>query len=606
MFIPWGLLHNAVFQLIVSLPVYTVGLFFFGRSAFHSLKNGIPNMDVLIFTGSLAAFAYSLAGTFLYHGTHLQYHYLFYETGATIITLVLLGNLMEQHAVKRTTTEMNELSRLKQVKARRVELHADGKEHFHEVAYEQIRIGDLLQVNAGDQVPIDGVVSAGEGSADESMITGESVPVYKTLHAQVIGGTLLVDGSLRMRATATSQNSVLAGIIELVKNAQADKPPVQKLADRISAVFVPVVLIIALLTFLLNQVLLSMPLSESLMRAVAVLVISCPCAMGLATPTAVMVGIGKAARNGVLVKKASVMESFAKVSAIVFDKTGTLTNGKFIVQDIRVYDQDAAEVKNLVFNLEKHSSHPIAQSVMATDWYTAEIVFKELSEKKGIGMFATDAQGRRIALGSKRVLDEEPSIDADLYLVVDGITVAVLYISDELKSGVKEAMQYFRAQHIDTVLLSGDTQRKCETVQQQSGIGQAISEQLPEGKLQHIEALSAARSLAMVGDGINDAPALGKAAVGISFSEASEIARQSSQIVLIKNDLRTLKDAHIISVQTYRTIRQNLFWAFFYNVLAIPLAATGFLSPMIAALSMAFSDVVVIGNSVRLRYTRLK
>lgn len=607
MFIPWNLLHDPIFQLIASLPVYIVGFAFFGRSAYHSVKNGVPNMDVLIFVGSLSAFIYSIAGLVMYFGTHDIHKYLFFETGTTIITLVLLGNLMEKNAVKSTTNEMNELNKLKNIKARKIHLDKNGNEHIDEVNYDDIKIGDILLVNSGDQIPIDGNVTNGEGSVNEAMITGESIPVYKSNTEKVIGGTLLLDGNLRIDVTANSKTSVLAGIIEMVKTAQADKPEVQKLADKISAIFVPAVLIIAVIAFLINFFIADLSLSISLMRAVAVLVISCPCAMGLATPTAVMVGIGKAARNGILIKQASVLENFSKINSIIFDKTGTLTTGNFSVDTLFHDHHTEQEIKNILYNLEMHSSHPIAKSIVKNkSWLLSKINFTQIQEIKGKGLTAVDENNNQYELGSTAISGGVQLLSGDIFLMMNEKLLATFSIADELKEGAKDGISYFNKNNIDTILLSGDNETKCKNVTEQTGIKKYFASQLPYQKLKLIDEVSSEKHLAMVGDGINDAPALSKASVAISFSNASEIAKQSAQIILIKNDFRTINYAHIISKQTYRTIKQNLFWAFFYNVVAIPLAAMGFLSPMVAALSMAFSDVVVIGNSIRLRFTKLK
>jgi len=564
-------------------------------------------MDVLIFVGSLSAFIYSIAGLVMYFGTHDIHKYLFFETGTTIITLVLLGNLMEKNAVKSTTNEMNELNKLKNIKARKIHLDKNGNEHIDEVNYDDIKIGDILLVNSGDQIPIDGNVTNGEGSVNEAMITGESIPVYKSNTEKVIGGTLLLDGNLRIDVTANSKTSVLAGIIEMVKTAQADKPEVQKLADKISAIFVPAVLIIAVIAFLINFFIADLSLSISLMRAVAVLVISCPCAMGLATPTAVMVGIGKAARNGILIKQASVLENFSKINSIIFDKTGTLTTGNFSVDTLFHDHHTEQEIKNILYNLEMHSSHPIAKSIVKNkSWLLSKINFTQIQEIKGKGLTAVDENNNQYELGSTAISGGVQLLSGDIFLMMNEKLLATFSIADELKEGAKDGISYFNKNNIDTILLSGDNETKCKNVTEQTGIKKYFASQLPYQKLKLIDEVSSEKHLAMVGDGINDAPALSKASVAISFSNASEIAKQSAQIILIKNDFRTINYAHIISKQTYRTIKQNLFWAFFYNVVAIPLAAMGFLSPMVAALSMAFSDVVVIGNSIRLRFTKLK
>ena len=608
MFIPWSVLHNPWFQLIASLPVYVIGFLFFGRSAFHSIKNGVPNMDVLIFIGSLSAFAYSVAGMIMYYGTHEIHQYLFFETGTTIITLVLFGNLLEKNSIKSTTKEMNELNKLRQIKAAIITTDTNGMEHISEKNYDEIKVGDVIRINSGDQIPIDGIVIKGEGSVDEAMITGESIPVFKLLNENVIGGTILVDGNIRIKSTSTSKTSVLAGIIEMVKTAQADKPPVQKLADQVSTIFVPAVLIISLAAFFINHFVFDISISESVMRAVAVLVISCPCAMGLATPTAVMVGIGKAARNGIMVKKASALESFSKINAIAFDKTGTLTSGNFTLEIVfKELHFTETDVKNMLFNLELNSSHPIAKSVVKnTDWNKSTIQFSEVNEQKGKGLLAKDIDGNTYELGSTTIQGNIQLLSGDIFLMMNEKLIATFKLTDEIKSGTKETINYFKSRNIETVLLSGDKESKCKVVSDETGIGKYYAAQLPQQKLQKIDVLSASNKLAMVGDGINDAPALSKANVAVSFSNASEIARQSAQFIIIKNDFLALKYAHIISRQTYTTIKQNLFWAFFYNVVAIPLAAMGFLSPMLGALSMAFSDLVVIGNSIRLRFTKLK
>ncbi len=456
-------------------------------------------------------------------------------------------------------------------------------------------------------MPIDGTVISGEGQVNEAMITGESLPVSKRKNDKVIGGTVLSDGNFRISATAESHSSVLSGIIEMVKTAQADKPEVQRFADRISAIFVPAVLAISLITFFVNYLAIGLPVSASLMRSVAVLVISCPCAMGLATPTAVMVGIGKAARHGILIRKASALETFSKIRSIMFDKTGTITTGNFRVSILFHDTYSPAEIRNFLYNLEMHSSHPIAKSVTANEtWHTSPITFTQVSEQKGKGVTATDDKGNRYELGSTTIAGGAQLLSGDIFLMVNDMLVATFALEDELKEGAAEGIAYFNAHGIDTILISGDKPAKCKMVAEETGIRQYYAAQLPAQKLEKIDETSKRHLNAMVGDGINDAPALSKAPVAISFSNASEIARQSAQVIVIKNDFRSVKYAHVISAQTYRTIKQNLFWALFYNVVAIPLAAAGFLSPMVGALSMAFSDVVIIGNSIRLRYTRVR
>ena len=562
-------------------------------------------MDVLIFTGAFSAFIYSLIGTFLYADSHLVHHYLFYESGTTIISLVLLGNLIEKKSVKRTTTEMNALQQLKIQNAKKVEIH-DNHEHIKEVKFDDIRNGDLFLVNEGDKIPIDGYIQRGECMVNESLLTGESLPVFKRLQDNVIGGTIVVQGNCYVVATIDSNKSFISAIIETVKKAQADKPQVQKLADKISAIFVPVVIVISLLSYIINNFILHFSVEDSIMRSIAVLVISCPCAMGLATPTAVMVGIGKAAKHGILITKASALEIFAKTKSIIFDKTGTITTGNFTFQFVFIHKLTEIEVKNIIYNLEKYSSHPIAKSVLLNkSWFTHELKFTKIEEIKGKGMVAQSADGNSWRFESS-VNSESNQSNVDLNLIMNNELIAGLSIIDEIKEMVKETISYFNQKGINTVLLSGDKVNKCDLVAKETGFQKVYAEQSPINKLSILDSIGTEGLVTMVGDGINDAPALNKASIGVSFGTATDIAQQSAQLILIRPDFSSVIKAHIISQQTYNTIKQNLFWAFAYNIVAIPLAAAGFMHPMLAAASMAFSDVIVIGNAIRLRYTKIK
>jgi Cu+-exporting ATPase len=604
MFVSWPLLHNPWFQLIVAMPVYALGFMHFGISSWHSIKNGMPNMDVLIFVGSLSAWLYSCAGMWLFIGTHELHKYLFFESGATIISLVLLGNLIEQRSVKRTSSDLRALQNLKPEKAKLVML-INGKKHFYELAIDDIKKGDLLFAADGDKIPIDGFVSEGEAYVDESMITGESNPVFKTHGDRVIGGTLLTQGNLIIAANVAYKQSVLAGIVELIKKSQSAKPQIQKLADQISGIFVPIVLVIAAVTFSVNHWVFDIPSAESMLRAVAVLVVSCPCAMGLATPTAVMVGIGKAARNGILVKKASALETFAQTNHIVFDKTGTITTGNFAIA-IQHHSLPIDLVQDVVYQLEQFSSHAIALSIVSkyAHWHKQQVQLQQPNEIKGMGIQAIDSNGNEWKLGSAR-LGKTDKVVGDLFLFKNESLVASFTIQDEIKAGAADVMTYFAKQQITTELLSGDSHTKTLESAKEAGINTWLGEQLPQDKLNKIDSLIAAKNIAMVGDGINDGPAMSKAHTAISFVQATDIAQHSAQIVLVNPSMETLRKSHVIAKQTYTTIKQNLFWAFFYNVLTIPLAAAGYLHPMIAAASMALSDVVVIGNAIRLRYTKI-
>ena len=614
MLLPHDFILNHPFaQLIICLPVFITGIIQFGKSAWGSLKSGVPNMDVLIFIGSTSAFIYSIIGIVMHYGTPEVHNYLFFETAATIISLVLLGNVFEHRSVKQTTTAIRELSAIQVTKAKMISLQM-GKEVITEVDYKNIHVGALLQVNTGDKIPVDGEIIAGDASIDESMITGESIPVEKAINHKVIGGTIVVSGNLRMRAESVGDETLLAKIIELVKKAQQAKPDIQKLGDKISAIFVPVVLGISILTFCVNYFFVDFAagvdsLQESIMRSIAVLVISCPCAMGLATPTAVMVGIGRAAKKGILIKGGSTLEEFAKIKNIVFDKTGTLTTGDFKIKNIQSFEGlSNAEVKEILFFLEQHSSHPIAKSIVKElNGIGTNKIFSNFKEEKGLGITAADEQNNIYQIGSYKIAAALTLIDThDIYVLRNKVLIAAIDIEDAIKMNAKETIIDLNKQGINTIMLSGDNSKKCEDLAQKINITMVYSEQLPSQKLELIEQLTKEAPTAMVGDGINDAPALAKATVGISLSNATQVAIQSAQIILLKNnDLSMLNQAHLISKHTLITIKQNLFWAFFYNIVAIPVAALGFLSPTIGALTMAFSDVIVIGNSIRLKTKKL-
>jgi Cu+-exporting ATPase len=601
------ILNRPYVQLALCTPVFIIGILQFGKSAWGSVKIGVPNMDVLIFIGSSSAFVYSIAGMYLYAG-HEVHNYLFFETTATIITLVLLGNVLEHRSVKQTTTAIRELSALNVSTARMIGLQF-GKEVITEVPYKDIPVGALLVVNTGDRIPVDGEIYTGEASIDESMLTGESIPQEKSAGHKVVGGTIVLGGNFRMRAEKVGNETTLSKIIELVKKAQQAKPDIQKLGDKISAIFVPAVLCIAIITFCISYFAVHISLRDSLMHSIAVLVISCPCAMGLATPTAVMAGIGRAARRGILIKGGNTLEVFAKVTTIVFDKTGTLTTGNFRIKELHTYqDTSEEEARSVIAELEKHSSHPIAVSLVKELKGAGSITLSDIKEEKGSGISGRDREGHVYRIGSYNSVKQLSKDDShSVYLVKDEKLVAALDLGDELKPNAKESIAALQSDGLTPVLLSGDSKIKCEETAKLTGIREVYSEQSPSQKLEVIEKLNKTNKAAMVGDGINDAPALARAAVGISMSNATQVAIQSAQIILLKShDLSALEEARLISKHTLLTIKQNLFWAFCYNIVAIPAAAAGFMNPMAGALAMAFSDVIVIGNSIRLKTKRLK
>ena len=599
---------NPVFQLMLSLPVMLLGLWHFGKSALGSLRNGVPNMDVLIFIGSTSAFAYSLAGTLMHWGDPMAQHtYLFFETSATIVTLVLLGNVIEHRSVRQTTTAITELGKLQEGLADKVVLH-DGHEHVQRVPFNQLKVDDIVMVKSGDSIPSDGILVKGELQVDESMITGESLPVSKRAEELLIGGTMVSDGNGLVRITTIGKLTVLSSIITMVKKAQMEKPSIQRLADRVSGVFVPVVLGISVLTFVLAHFVFDVSLQQSIMQAVAVLVISCPCAMGLATPTAVMVGLGRGAKDGILFKGAESIENLSKVKKVVFDKTGTLTTGDIKIGSLNVIEGTEEEIQNVLFSIEQFSSHPIARAIVQELQSKAtKVGFAEVHELKGKGLVAKDEAGNEWKIGSFKMLSENMKASgSDIYMIKNDELVAEISLTDKIRDDAKDLISYLNSKGIETIMLSGDRKRKCELVANELGIKTIHAEKSPDEKLKMVEEFANQVPTAMVGDGINDAPALTRATVGISLSNATQVAINAASVVILdKGGIGKIKEAFQLGHHTVLTIKQNLFWAFLYNTLAIPVAAIGLLNPMIAAFSMAFSDVVVIGNSVRFKFKNI-
>jgi Cu+-exporting ATPase len=559
-------------------------------------------MDVLIVMGIVASFGYSLYGTL----AGLGVRFMFYETTAMITTLVLVGNLLESRAVRRASRALEELGRLQPAQAYRL-ADPTAIESAVEVDVGLITAGDHLLVKTGDKIPVDGVIVSGHGSIDESLVSGESLPVERDVQAEVIGGSILVAGSFVMRATAIGDATALAQIIRLVKDAQTNKPSIQRLGDTVSAIFVPVVVAIAVLTFFVSAYLLDIDQSEALIRAVAVLVIACPCAMGLATPTAVMVGVGRAAQSGILLRGGSTLEEFAAIDTIVFDKTGTLTTGNFTVTRLTTNGITAERAQAITAALERHSAHPIARSLVRAFHDAPVIELTGVREEKGFGMRGRTPTGEEWLLGSRALISApaESASAGTVYLTENGVLRATIEIADEIKSNAAEVVATLRTLGVSPVLLSGDTASRCAEVAERLGIDRVHAERRPEEKLEIIAAIDAVRPTAFVGDGVNDAPALARASVGISLSNGTTVAIESARIVLLAGNLAHLPLALRLARATLRTIKQNLFWAFSYNIVAIPLAAAGYLTPIVAAVAMGFSDVMTIGNSLRLRHRRL-
>jgi Cu+-exporting ATPase len=588
-------LMNPWIQLAICLPVFIIGMYFFGRSGLKSLLHGMPNMNVLIATGALASFAYSLTGAVLGLGEH----YLFFETTASIITLVLLGNYLEEASVQSTQKAVRSLAKSQKVMANMIAFDDKHQEQIFPLENIHLKHGDLVLIRSGEQVPADCKILWGDCMVNESIITGESLPVEKHKKDFLIGGSVLQDGVAKAQVTAAGKDTVLSGILKMVENAQAEKPPMQKLADRISAVFVPLILSISALTFLFSFFVFNISSGDALMRAIAVLVISCPCAMGLATPAAIAVGLGRAAKHGILFRNAAALESFQTIRQVVFDKTGTLTTGKFTISAFHA-TIDESEFKKIAYSLEKYSDHPIAKAITGAWKVSDPFSWKQATEEKGLGITANDAAGNIFKAGSYKILPPGSSEKHNIFILKNEKVIGWIDVEDELRPEAKEVVEWLHERKIKTILLSGDLQSKCNTIAAKLGIDEVMAEQSPAQKLEKITALTATTPTAMVGDGINDAPALAKATLGISLSDASQIAMQSADVILMNTGLKQLPLALGLGRHTFLTIKQNLFWAFIYNIVAIPVAVLGLLTPAFAALAMGFSDIVLAANSLYL------
>jgi Cu+-exporting ATPase len=576
-----GMLHTAPWiQLALTLPVVFYSGAPFYAAAWSAVRHGAANMNTLIALGTGAAFLYSLWETA--RGGHMVY----YEAAAVIIALILLGRTLEAHARIKASAAIRRLMELQPATAR---VLRDGVEVETPVA--EVRAGDTLVVRPGERIAVDGVILDGESAVDESMLTGESLPVDKHPGATAFAGTVNCSGSFRYQATKVGRATVLQRMIEMVKQAQGSRAPVARLADVVSGYFTVAVLAAALLTF--GVWLLLAPLSTAMVNAVAVLIIACPCALGLATPTAIMVGTGRGAERGILIKGGEALEMAYRIDAIVIDKTGTLTQGKPRVMRVaaaRGFSEN--DVLGLAASAERYSEHPLGKAIVET------AAARNIPLEAVTGFSALAGLGVRALVGSRQVVVSKPGAT----VTVDGVVAGSIEIADTLKPEAAEAVRRLRAMNLQVWMITGDNRATAEAIAHEAGIEHFLAEVMPDQKLAEVKKLQAGgHRVAMVGDGINDAPALAQADLGIAMGSGTAAAMEAGGITLMRDNLNGVADAIELSRRTMRIIRQNLFWAFAYNTVGIPIAALGLLSPMLAAAAMAASSVTVVSNSLRLR-----
>lgn len=604
--------YNWIALITTTIIIMAISAFPYWKSAIAAFKKHSANMNTLVATGTAVAYFYSIFAM-------ITDRAVYFESAAFVTVFVLLGDAMEE---KMHNNASNALGKLMGLQAKDAEVLKDGK--FVKVPLDQVQVGDLIRVKPGEKVPVDGTILEGVTSLDESMVTGESMPVMKKVGDTVVGSTINNNGTITFKATKVGADTMLAQIVDLVKKAQTSHAPIQNLTDKISNVFVPAVMIIAILTFMIWYSFVGATFVQALLFAVSVIVIACPCALGLATPTALMVGTARSAKMGVLIKNGEVLQEVSNIDTVVFDKTGTITVGKPVVTDIV---GDAKKVLTIAASLEESSEHPLASAILqkAKDKGTSPVKVDKFEAIEGKGVRA-DYNGQVAFVGSNRLLvdvniSREMASRAEklqneaktvVYVGLDGEVIGLVAIQDVPKSSSKDAITELKARGLMTVMLTGDNKRVAQAIADEVGIDRVIAEVMPNDKAQQIKKLQDnGKKVAFVGDGINDAPALSTADVGIAMGSGTDIAIDSGGIVLVQNDLRGVVRALDISKKTFNRIKLNLFWALIYNVIGIPIAAglfafVGFtLSPELAGLAMAFSSVSVVSSSLLLNKTKI-